>query len=177
MGKQSREKWLRRGAGIADTQVKEYDFQSGLEKTCLFIIRWGTYAVLFAPLIVMIQFFFPFVAPKTTFFRIMVEIIFAAYLVLVFSNSRYRPPINPLMIALTSFLGVFILASLLGVNLNRSFWSTYERMTGIWTMLHLYAFFIILTSCFRKKENWEKFLAVSVLVGVFLSFYILKGNQ
>src|SRR3989344_5090938 len=116
MGKQSREKRLRRQAENAPSQEKKYDYQTGPEKVCLLIIEWGTYAVLFAPLIVMTQFFFPFVAPKSTFFRIMVEIIFAAYLILVFVNSKYRPRINPLMIALTLFLGIFILSSFTGVN-------------------------------------------------------------
>ena len=168
---------MRREEITASEAREKYEFRTGLEKTCLFIIRWGTYILLFSPLIVATDFFFPFVAPKSTFFRMMVEIIFASYLILVFAANKYRPRINPLTVALTLFLAVFILASFLGVNLGRSIWSTYERMTGIWTMLHLYVFFIILTNCFRKRENWEKFFAVSVLAGVFLSFYILNGNQ
>ena len=158
-------------------EERKFVHQTGWEKVCLFVIRWGTCLALFIPFIVLIQFFFPFVAPKTTFFRILVEIIFAAYLFLVFSNSKYRPKINPLTIALTLFLAVFILASFTGINLERSFWSTYERMTGIWTMLHLYAFFIVLTSVFKKREDWEKFFGVSVIVGVLLSLYVLKGSE
>ena len=186
MGKQSREKLARRlvrrspegeGGSLGGWQKPNLQSQTGLEKACLFIIEWGTYVILFSPLIVATDFFFPFVAPKTTFFRMMVEIIFAAYLILVFTNGKYRPRINPLMIAVTLFLAVFILASFLGVNLGRSVWSTYERMTGVWTMLHLYTFFIVLANCFKKRENWERIFAVSALVGVFLSLYILRGNQ
>lgn len=174
MGKQSRLKHERRESG--DDMEKKIG-QSGLEKACLFVIRWGTYLALFAPLVISIKFFFPFVSPKTVFFRIIVEIIFVAYLFLVFSRRRYLPKINGLTIALALFLAVFILASLTGVNFGRSFWSTYERMTGILTMLHLFAFFIILSSVFKKKEDWEKILGVSVLVGVLLSLYILKGSE
>src|SRR3990167_9144630 len=139
MGKQSREKWLRREGVEENTAAMAsgpYNDKTGLEKTCLFIIEWGAYAILFTPLIVMTQFFFPFVAPKSNFFRMAVEILFAAYLILVFANSKYRPRINLPTITLTLFLVVFILASFLGINFERSFWSTYERMTGIWTMLH-----------------------------------------
>ena len=151
---------------------------SGLntEKICLFVIRWGIYLALFTPLIIHNKFFFPFVAPKTIFFRIVVEIILAAYIFLIAVNKKYFPKITPLSVALTIFLEVFILASLTGVNFERSFWSTFERMTGIFTLLHLYVFFIILSNCFKKKEDWQKFLAVSVLVGVAVSFYFLKGD-
>jgi len=176
MGKRSREKKEER-EGIIQGGTRTFFNQSGLEKTCLFVIRWLTYLILFTPLIINTRFFFPFVAPKTTFFRILVELIFAAYLFLAFSGKKYRPRITHLSIALAVFLAVFILASFTGVNLDRSFWSTYERMTGIWTMLHLYAFFIVLSSVFKKREDWEKFLGVSVTVGVLLSIYILRGDE
>ena len=140
------------------------------------MIRWGIYLALFTPLIIHNKFFFPFVAPKTIFFRIVVEIILAAYIFLIAVNKKYFPKITPLSVALTIFLEVFILASLTGVNFERSFWSTFERMTGIFTLLHLYVFFIILSNCFKKREDWQKFLAVSVLVGVAVSFYFLKGD-
>ena len=151
--------------------------QTGLEKTYLFIIRWGIYLVLFTPLIIHTRFFFPFVTPKTIFFRIVVEIILAAYILLAISNSRYRPKINALTMAIVLFLAIFILASLTGINLERSFWSTYERMTGVLPMLHLLAFFIVLTSVFKTRKDWEKFLGVSIIVGVLLSLYVLMGDE
>ena len=110
MGKQSREKKERREEMVQDKEGK-FEFLSGPGKVYLFIIRWGTYLVLFTPLIVNTKFFFPFVAPKTIVFRIIVEILLAAYIFLVISNKRYRPKINALTIAITLFLGIFILAS------------------------------------------------------------------
>lgn len=180
MGKRSREKRERTVSGESNESMdnkEELKFQSGLEKTCLFIVRIGTYLVMFVPLFVDTKFFFPFVAPKTLLFRIIIEIILAAYLFLVLVNRTYRPKINPLTLVVTLFLAVFILTSFTGVNLGRSFWSTNERMTGIFTMFHLYAFFIILVNCFKKREDWEKILGVSVVVGTLLSFYILRGNE
>ena len=176
MGKQSREKKERKEEMVRDKEGK-FELLSGPEKVYLFIIRWGTYLVLFTPLIINTKFFFPFVAPKTIFFRIVIEIILVAYIFLVMVNKRYRPRINALTIAITLFLGIFILTSFTGINLERSFWSTNERMTGIWTMLHLFAFFIILSSCFKERKDWEKILGVSIIVGVLLSLYILKGDE
>ncbi|MFH1841406.1 MAG: O-antigen ligase family protein [Candidatus Nealsonbacteria bacterium] len=178
MGKRAREKKERRNEIEKGERKEVFVFQSGLEKACLFIVRWGTYLVLFTPLIISTNFFFPFVAPKTIFFRIIIEIIFAAYIfLLLISNSRYRPRITALTISVILFLGIFILASFTGINFERSFWSTNERMTGIWTMLHLFVFFIVLGSVFKKREDWEKILGVSVIVGVFLSLFILFGKE
>lgn len=179
MGKQSREKWERRdeSAGNRAMAEKSYEFKTGLEKVCLLIITWGAYLALFVPLVVDTRFFFPFVAPKTTLFRILIEIIFVAYLILAIHKSSYRPKINPIMIAITLFLGVYILTSFTGINFSRSFWSTYERMTGVFTMLHLYAFFIILSNCFKSRKDWERFLGASVLAGASLSLYVLSGKQ
>ncbi len=148
-----------------------------LEKTCLSIIKIGTYLALFAPLIVSEYSFFPFVTPKTIYFRILVEIMLAAYLLLVIYFPRYRPKLNIILTSVLIFIFALILASALGVNFERSFWSTYERMTGIFTFLHLLAFFVVITNTFKKREDWEKILAVSVLVGVIISISVLTKNE
>src|SRR4030042_5751432 len=117
-----------------------------LENIYLKIIEWGTYLALFTPFIFIKEYFFPFVVSKTIFFRIIVDIIFIAYILLAVSNQKYRPRITPLTIAITLFLGVLVLTSIIGVNFERSFWSVFERMTGLLTFFHLFVFYIVLTS-------------------------------
>lgn len=175
MGKRAREKKEKREPPALSREERGYS--SNLEKICLFIIRWGTYLVLFAPLLIYKYSFFPFVAPKTTFFRIVVEILLAAYLILAISFPRYRPRKSALLYAVGLFLAIFVLTSITGINFTRSFWSTYERMTGLLTFLHLFAFFIILSSVFQERKDWEKILAVSVFVGVLLALYVLLGDR
>jgi len=148
-----------------------------LERICLFVIKLGAYLTVFTPLIVNQRSFFPFVTPKTIYFRILIEIMLAAYLILVVYFPRYRPKINSVFVSILVFIFILILTSFLGINLERSFWSTYERMTGIFTFLHLLAFFIILTSVFRTREDWEKLLSVSILVGVFLCIGLISASQ
>ena len=157
--------------------AKKFRGNKNLENFCLSIIRWGTYLILFTPLIIWRVSFFPFVTPKTIYFRILVEIISAAYLFLAISFSQYRPRIDKLSITIFLFLCILVLTSFTGINFVRSFWSTYERMTGLFTMFHLLAFFIILTSVFQKREDWEKILATSIIVGVLLSLYVLLTPQ
>ena len=151
--------------------------KDNLEKIYFRIIEWGTYLALFAPFIFIKEYFFPFVVPKTIFFRIVIDIIFIAYILLAVSNPKYRPRITHLTIAITLFLGVLVLTSIIGVNFERSFWSVFERMTGLLTFFHLFVFYIVLTSCFKERKQWERILSVSILVCVLISFYALTSKD
>jgi len=148
-----------------------------LEKIYFTIIEWGTYLALFTPFIFIRDYFFPFVVPKTIFFRIVVDIIFIAYILLVISNSRYRPKFTPLTITITAFLGILILTSLTGINFEKSFWSVFERMAGLLTFFHLYAFYIILSSVFKERKYWERILSVSISVGILICLYTLTSEE
>ncbi len=149
----------------------------GLKNFCLTFIRWGTYLILFTPLILARASFFPFVTPKTIYFRVLTDIIFGFYFILAVFFPDYRPKINVLSIAVFLFAGVFILTSITGINFTRSFWSTYERMTGVLTILHLTAFFVVITSVFKERKDWDKILGLSMLVGVLLCCYVLAANE
>lgn len=149
---------------------------STIEKVCFYVIEWGTYLALFTPLIVGGNYFFPYVTPKTIFFRIVVDVIFAAYVLLATFNPRYRPRFNILTVTLIIFVGILTLTSITGVNFGRSFWSAFERMTGLLTILHLFVFFLILSSVFQERKYWERILIVSILVGVILSIYTFNAK-
>ncbi|MDO8435814.1 MAG: O-antigen ligase family protein [bacterium] len=152
-------------------------YRSQFERMCFLIVEYGSYLAMLTPFILLREYFFPFVSPKTIFFRIIVDIIFVAYVLLVISNRKYLPKINPLNIALTLFLFVAVFTSLTGVNFARSFWSVFERMTGLLTLLHLFVFFIILTSVFKEKKYWERILVVSIMVGVLVVLYAWTSTE
>lgn len=142
--------------------------QSTWEKICLAVIKIGACLALFTPLIVSGKFFFPFVGPKSLYFMGLVEIIFFAYLFLAFSCPKYRPKFNILSAGLILFTVVMILSSVLGADPSYSFWSKYERMTGLLMWFHLLAFFTVISSVF-KKQDWYKVFAVSLFAAVFIS--------
>ncbi len=151
--------------------------KNSLEKIYFKIIEWGTYLVLFTPFIFINDYFFPFVVPKTIFFRIIVDVIFIAFILLATANAKYRPRITPLTVAVFIFLAVLVLTSITGVNFTRSFWSVFERMEGLLTFFHLFAFYIVLTSVFKEKKYWERILSVSILVGIFIAFNALTSTN
>lgn len=154
-------------------------FKNKTEKILFRIVEYGIYLSLFSPLVVLNNYLFPFVSPKTFFFRIIVDITFIAYIFLATLNSKYQPRITPLTLAITLFLGIVFLTSLTGASFAKSFWSIFERMTGILTLLHLFIFYIILTSCFQEKKYWERFFLVSISVAVIISliaFHKVRGD-
>ncbi|MFH1657302.1 MAG: O-antigen ligase family protein [bacterium] len=171
MGKRSKEKKLRRD-GLIPNYKQEREEKSTLEKICLFIIKWGVCLALFTPLIISGKFFFPYVGPKSLYFMAWAQIIFFAYLLLAVTYPKYRPKFNIVSATLLLFTIILILSSIFGADPSYSFWSKYERVTGLLMWFHLMGFFIA-TSAVFKKEDWFKVFAVSVFSGVLASLMSL----
>ena len=152
---------------------------SRVEKFFLNIIKTGIILILFLPLLVYRPVLYPYVFSKILSFQFIVEIIFIIWLFLaLYFGKKYRPDWkNPLVIALTIFMGILFLTSLTGIDSAKSFWSTQERMTGIITLLHFYAFFIILISTFKNKRDWQKFIGASLIYALFVGLYGIGQKQ
>src|SRR3989344_1061155 len=142
-------------------------------KTILhYIVIGGLFLIPFVPLIIANSLYFPFIVGKAFAFRILIEIVFAAWLVIMLLDSRYRPKLSWISGSIGSFLFIIFLANIFGLNPYFSFWSNFERMEGFVTLLHLGAFFVVLGSVFDEKL-WKRFFHVSLGVSVFISFYSL----
>lgn len=115
--------------------------------------------------------FFPFITAKGFYFRIIVEIIFALWVILASFDARFRPKMTPLVWAISATLGVLVLSTIFGENPYKSFWSNYERMEGLVGHLHLFAFFVVLISMFKDFTDWRKFFFVSLGVSFLVSSY------
>ena len=174
MGKSSREKRERKLIGEVESKGEKTEI--GTEKILKTIIFWGTILILFTPLILSSKFFFPFVGPKSLYFMGLAEVIFFSWLNLVIFYPKYRPRLNFILLSLVLFTAILIIASLFGVDPSYSFWSKFERMTGVLMMLHLLAFFFVVSSFFKEKD-WLKIFSVSIFVGVILSLIALFSKS
>jgi len=134
------------------------------------IIEFGVYAILITPLIIGFRYFFPFVGPKSLYFMGLVEIIFFAWLILIIQDHKYIPRKNVLLWEILFYIGAVILSTILSVDPSRSFWSKFERMTGLLMQLHLFAFFLVISSTFRKKTEWTRIFIFSILIASCISF-------
>ncbi len=131
------------------------------------IIFVGLFSIPFIPFLVSGSLFFPYITGKAFTFRIIVEIILASWLLLALIDKSYRPKLSPILYSLGAFLAVITLADLLGESPLKSFWSNWERMEGLVTMLHLGAYFLVASSVFKEvdwKRWWNTSLCASFLM-------------
>ncbi len=137
------------------------------------ILVAGIFLVPFIPFIVPGNMFFPFITGKNFTFRILVEILFGAWLVLAYNNPAYRPSKSPLVIAIASFVGIIAVAGMFGENPFKSFWSNYERMEGTVSLIHFFAYFLVTATVLRARDKWNAFINISLFAGFLMGVYAL----
>ncbi|HAZ29043.1 MAG TPA: hypothetical protein DCY48_04710 [Candidatus Magasanikbacteria bacterium] len=129
------------------------------------------FLALLTPLVLGLKtFIFPFVAPKIFYFRILVEIAFALFLVLLWHDRSYLPKKTWTLLATGVFLGAAFLSALFGVDWQMSWWGNFERMEGLFTIVHGFVFFILLGVVFRAKKDWMNLLGAFLGISVLLIF-------
>lgn len=143
------------------------------------ILRWVAVGALFAvpviiPFIVSATMFFPYITGKNFTFRILVEIAFAAWVLLALLDARYRPKFSWVLVAFASFVVIVGIADLQGVNFFKSFWSNFERMEGYIAILHLFAYFLVASSVLGVGRLWNAFWYSSLGASVAIALIGLK---
>jgi len=144
------------------------------------LLRWicfvGVMAVpVVLPFIVSASMFFPYITGKNFTFRIIVGIIFAAWLLLAFLDARYRPRFSWVLSALALFVVAVGVADLFfSVNPFKSFWSNFERMEGYITLLHIFAYFLVASTVLNTQRIWNTFWYSTLGASVVVAFIALK---
>lgn len=136
---------------------------------------------LLSVLIISSAFFFPFITGKAIFFRVTIELALLCFLLhLIFAKDSSQEIqkiksrlTNPIFISLTVFSGLFLLAALLGVNPDFSFWSNFERGEGAFQIIHYFLFFALLVLLFTKKEEILDLLKFNLGISLAVSLYAL----
>lgn len=121
------------------------------------LIKCGLYAILFTPLFFWPGALYGFMTPRFILFQILVEIVFAAWLILAVSNPQYRPKFSWLLAAVVAFTGISLVSALFGVDFQRSIWGIGARMTGLFAELHFLAWFLVLASSLNNANNENQY--------------------
>lgn len=145
--------------------------QNTLAKLLKNIIIGGLFIIPFIPLYVANNMFFPYITGKALVMRIVVEIVFALWIVLMFTDKKYTPRPTLLTCTVTGLMVVSLLADLLGVNPLRSIWSNFERMEGWMVIVHLWAYFMVLISVFNTRKLWNLFFNASLISATIVAIY------
>ncbi len=143
---------------------------ANIDQALLIAVRTCLLLTMTMPLVVTPGTLFPFVVGKALYSRSLIEIAFVLWMVLAARCPSYRPILSRLLIVFALYAGIALLAGFTGVSLQRSLWSTYERMQGVVDLLHWVAFALVLTSVFRTAADWRHALNFSLLVSVIMAF-------
>jgi O-antigen ligase/cytochrome c-type biogenesis protein CcmH/NrfG len=132
------------------------------------------------PVIIAAKFSFPYVTVRTVFFRLAIELCLLLVLYLaargMIDLGKERPPKrsffrnNYFFWAFSGLLAVEIIAAFFGQSPVISFMSDLERMWGIFTVLHLFLFYILIRSFFQEKD-WRIFINIFLVVSLLVSLY------
>jgi len=126
-------------------------------------VKYGLYAILLMPLVFWPRALYGFMTPKFVLFQVLVEIVFAAWLILKIIDFRNRGIFdfgnqlffrkNYILLVLFGFLIVSFISAIFGVDFGRSFWGIGARMTGLFAELHFFAWFLVLVGTFRSGST------------------------
>ena len=123
---------------------------------------------LLVPVIVPSGFFFPYVAPRNIFFRVIVECgVAVLVLALCFGGKTLDLRSEPIFCALVAFLTAASLSAVFSPAPTHSFFGDFERMGGVWAWLHLVLFFLLLRTL--RDEDWRWVLNGALVIGLFVS--------
>jgi O-antigen ligase/tetratricopeptide (TPR) repeat protein len=145
-----------------------------LNKTLRAVAIGAIFLVPLVPLVVSSSLFFPFITGKNVLFRVLTEIAFGAWAILALRDRRYRPKLSWALLVYIAFMLILTIADFAGENPYKSFWSNFERMEGLVTHLHLFAFFLITSSLFTVEDLWKRFMQTNLCVSIIVGFYGLS---
>ncbi len=122
---------------------------------------------------------FPFIVGKYVWFRTVVDLALISFtLGLLFHDGnnavwhRLRALLRePLVIAVTVFVGIFLLACTFGINPSFSFWSNFERGEGGLQLLHFWLYFVLLVTLFREDKDWQRLFGFALAGGLLMAAY------
>lgn len=136
------------------------------------VLKTGVFIAPFSIFLFAQKTLFPMVTLKFTVFWIIIEILIVAWLWLILFYPEYRPRKSLILVSLLILLNVLTITGMMGVNPARSFWSTPDRMTGIFALWHFCAYFLMLYSL-RKEINWRKYFNVLFIISLLVSVFVI----
>lgn len=142
------------------------------------VARYLLLSTVIVPLIVVASLFFPYIVPRTIFFRTVVELTVAIFIYLLATRDwRIRTHVDLFFWGLAAFVGASALSALFSPARNRAMFGDFERMGGVWALLHYLMFYALLRVFFRPKE-WTLFANLSLGVSAVVSaIAIYEGSH
>ncbi|HEU0051330.1 MAG TPA: O-antigen ligase family protein [Patescibacteria group bacterium] len=133
----------------------------------------GIYGGLLMPLMFLPVVIFPFVFSKLIFFQVLIGLTFPAYLVLAWMEPAYRPRFHLLYGAIAAYFLALLLSVIFSVDPFRSWWGNQERMNGLFTLLHLFAWLTMAIGVLKTWTDWRRLLNYQAVLSLFMAIVAL----
>lgn len=147
--------------------LRRFGWRPGFpERTLVAAVRALLLLTLGTPLVIGWDLIYPFVMGKALYSRALIAAAFGLWAVLALARPGWRPPRSPLLALLGVTVLVAGLAAAFGVSPQRSFWSDYGRMEGLFDLLHWAAFAVLVAAMFRTRRDWAWLLGAGLAVSV-----------
>ena len=154
-----------------EKQISADVVSTGWEKFLKTIIFWGASVALITPLIYSSKYYFPFVGPKSLYFMFFCQVVFFAWLILAIYNKNYRPKKNAVILAFGLFIFLMAISSAFGVDPSRSFWSKFERMSGLLMWFCMFGFSLAVSCTLKTIKEWKNIFFVSLGVAFIVAVF------
>jgi len=129
----------------------------------------GIYGGLLLPLIFIPVVIFPFVFSKLIFFQVLIGLTFPAYLALAWMDPAYRPKKHFLYFAILAYFIAIGLSVIFAVDPYRAWWGNQERMNGLFTLLHFFAWLTMTIGIIKTWEQWKSLLHFQVSLSAIMA--------
>jgi len=140
------------------------------------MITFLLYLTLLTPTIVAGSFLFPYISGRTIYFRLLIEAAFILFLfIFVRKKIKFSGQKNYFFYIFGAFAISNIISSFFSYSLSIAWFSDIERMWGIFTLMHLFLFYVLLRIFFGGRE-WKIFLNISLAVSLYAAFYGLAQH-
>jgi len=135
------------------------------------LVYAGLFAIPFVTLYVENDYFFPFITGKNFAFRIIVEVVFALWVLLALLDRRYRPRFSWILATFGALIVVMFVSSVFAIHPATSFFSNFERMDGFITLAHVFLLTLVMGSMFTEKRHWHHFIYATLTVAFFVALH------
>ncbi len=133
------------------------------------IARGGVYAGLLMPVVIIPGLFNQYTFAKMVFLHVVVAASFPAYAALAWRRPELRPRRSLVVVAALVWVGVLGLTTVVAEDPTRAFFGAANRMTGLFSLLHLFAWALMVLGMTTTWSGWLSLLRAHVVLGAFLA--------
>jgi len=153
------------------------DIQNRIEYYFKMFLNLGIFAIFSSPFVVYFEVLYPYTIPKALWIQSINWIVLLVYIIGIILNKNlyqiYKPKLNFIFYLYLGYILLYFISSIFGENFTRSFWSDYQRMSGLYWHIHTLIIFFLLSGILNKPKHFYILLTFIFFSGIVLSIFFI----